>query len=134
MAFQAGHKKLGGRKKGTPNKDTFDAEEIARELGFNPMKILAMFATNDWKGLGYDARTTTRYTQSGESYEVDIISPEIRITATKEAASYLMPKRKATEITVKSETEREAETFDALTAEQQAQVLEAEAKRLRGQS
>jgi len=32
MAFQPGHKKVGGRTKGTPNKATVQARELARDL------------------------------------------------------------------------------------------------------
>lgn len=97
MGFQKGHRKIGGRKKGTPNKDTIPLEQKAQELDVDPFEILLYFAKGDWKSLGYKSATKTMYTNTGEPYEVEIITPEHRIKAAAESAQYLYPKRKAME-------------------------------------
>jgi len=39
--FQQGHKKIGGRRKGTPNKNTLiKADELLLELDINPIQRL----------------------------------------------------------------------------------------------
>lgn len=88
-----------GRKKGTKNKNTAPAEELALELGIDPLKVLFYFVAGDWKSLGYESATTTMFSPDGSSYEVPIIKPEHRISAAKEAAQYIYPKKKALEIT-----------------------------------
>jgi hypothetical protein len=87
-----------GRKKGTPNKKTLDAEAIAKKIGCNPFEVLLRFAANDWEGLGYPDETYTKMS-NGCPYEVAYIEPETRLKAAKEAAEYLYPKRKAIEVT-----------------------------------
>lgn len=128
-----GQAKTGGRKKGTPNKRaTIDANAIAEQMGVNPFEILLFIAKGDWRALGYKSGTLTAYTVNGDPYEVDVIQLDHRLSASKEACTYLMPKRKALEVQLKSKVEEDAEAFQALSAEKQAELLEAEAKRLRG--
>jgi hypothetical protein len=96
-----------GRKKGTPNKRTLEgpkAEEIAERLGCNPFEVLIHFAKGDWKSLGYEAgKRIVGCTQDGSPIEVDVISPETRLNAAKEASQYLFPKRKALELSTDEE-------------------------------
>jgi hypothetical protein len=41
MAFEKGHSKIGGRKKGTPNKVTLiRADDLLLELDVNPIQML----------------------------------------------------------------------------------------------
>ena len=48
MPFERGHKKTGGRKKGTPNKiSLIRADELLLELGINPIKKLIEIAESD---------------------------------------------------------------------------------------
>lgn len=95
--FKVGQPKRGGRQKGTPNKKSWDASAMAEELGINPFKILLHFAAGNWKELGYDK--AERPMSSGEGiYYVDVISPELRERAAEKASEYLLPKRKALEL------------------------------------
>ena len=87
MAFKPGHKKYGGRKKGTPNKKTADAQKMADEMGVDPLKILLHFAAGDHKALGYKSA----------------IPMDLRLGAAKDACSYLYAKRKAVEISAESD-------------------------------
>ena len=48
MAFAEGHTKIGGRKKGTPNKITLiKADDLLLELGINPIQKLIEIAESD---------------------------------------------------------------------------------------
>ena len=87
-----------GRKKGTPNKDSLPLEQKAAELGVDPFTILLHFAGGHWEQLGYKEKCTTKWTGSGIEYEEDVITPAMRLTASKEAAQYLYPKKKAIEL------------------------------------
>lgn len=87
-----------GRKKGTPNKDSLPLLQKAKQLNVDPFEILLLFANGDWKGLGYAYPTATRVGKNGETYEVDIITPEHRLKAAAESSQYLYPKRKAIQI------------------------------------
>ena len=92
-----GHPKAGGRKKGTPNKNTNDLVEIANRIGVSPFEVLCMIAKADWQGLGYDRATQPKALSDGGVIEIDRISLESRLNAAKEAAKYLYPQRKAIE-------------------------------------
>ncbi len=86
-----------GRKKNTPNKDTRTLMEKAAELGIDPFEILLRFAAEDWKGLGYDARTKISFTSAGIEFEEFLIKPELRGKCAAEACQYIHAKRKALE-------------------------------------
>ena len=91
---------IGGRKKGTPNKNRQVLLDKAKELGVDPFQILLLFAKGDWKALGYDsAETVTAITKDGQKIFADRISPELRQKSAKDASEYLYPKRKAVELT-----------------------------------
>lgn len=90
-----GHKKYGGRKKGTPNKGTQELHEKLGALGFDPFTTLCLFGMGDWRALGYPRQTETKYTSSGEPYETDRIQVDARIKAIAEVCQYLYPKRKS---------------------------------------
>jgi hypothetical protein len=73
MAFSVGHKKQGGRQKGTPNKASQSLMEKAEAMGIDPFMELLKLIRN------------------GETEMT-------RMMALKEACQYLYPKRKAVEI------------------------------------
>lgn len=83
-----------GRKKGTPNKRHPAAKELADKLGIDPFHVLLLFVSGDWQALGYERRTVTHYSASGDSYEIDVIEPSLRLSAAKEATQYLYAKRR----------------------------------------
>lgn len=88
-------------RKGSPNKDTVDAQMLSKALGIDPFEILLHFAAGNWNRLGYKAATVTVHTSEDSSYEKDVISPELRVGAAKEAANYLLPKRKSLDFDIK---------------------------------
>lgn len=90
--------KTGGRQKGTPNKNKVPAQELAEKLGVDPLAILLMVAKGDWKGLGYSKPTETKYSQFGQPFEVELIPLKMRIFAASDAVQYIVPKRKALEV------------------------------------
>lgn len=103
MAGKGGYIPGSGRKKGTPNKRTIEAQATAERLGVDPFELLLLFAKGDWKKLGYKSETTTKY--FGEySIEEPVISPELRQSSAGKAAEYLYPKRKAIEQTINDST------------------------------
>lgn len=86
------------RPKGSKNKITIAARELAEELGVNPLEILLYFASEDWESLGYDSPTMQRVFD-GVPIEIDRITPELRLTAAKEAIKYIYPTQKSVEFT-----------------------------------
>lgn len=99
MAAPKGHARYGGRAKGTPNRKTKLLQEKCKEFGMDPFEFLCHTFNGNWKALGYEGPTETRYTQTGQTYEVDRISMDHRVSAAREAAQYLYPKRKAVDLT-----------------------------------
>jgi hypothetical protein len=95
MADSNGNK-TGGREKGTLNKRSLRAQELAEELGCDPLKILLHFAMGDARALGY-----VSVDEDTGKETVGVIEPEMRLSAAKEASSYLFPKLKAIEHTGK---------------------------------
>jgi hypothetical protein len=82
MAFEKGHKKLGGRKKGMPNKKTLiKADDLLLELGVNPIQKLIEIA------------------------ESDLVSVDQKINCYKTIAQYTYPKLKSQEISIGSESD-----------------------------
>lgn len=99
-----GGPKTGGRKAGTANKKTVEAQEIADRNGINPFEILVWFAQGNWEKLGYDSQRVTKYGASGLPYQEDVISPELRQSSAGKAVEYLYPKRKAIEQSITDNT------------------------------
>ncbi len=90
--------KTGGRRPGALNLKTKfgpKAEETAKRLGVDPFEILLLFASNDWKALGYNSATREVATKGGGFVEVDTIQPIERIAAAKSACPYLLPTKQA---------------------------------------
>lgn len=87
-----------GRAKGTPNKSTLPLEQKAEELGVDPFQILLLFAGGRWKELGYDNECYFTEKPDGAVKMGYVISPEMRCKAASEACQYLLPKKKAVEL------------------------------------
>lgn len=104
MAGKGGFVPGSGRKKGTPNKKTVEAQHIAERVGVDPFELLLLFAKNDWKKLGYPRSTITKYSAGGDAYEEDVISPELRQNSAGKAVEYLYPRRKAIEQSITDNT------------------------------
>lgn len=79
--FQAGHKKVGGRKKGTSYKKTL--EQIAEKNGVHFFEVLCQFANGDYEALGMI---------KGH------ISPKMRLDAVMQGCKYLYATKKAVEV------------------------------------
>lgn len=92
--------KTGGRKKGTPNKDTEYIQNLLEKKNFCPIELMIMVAQNDWAGLGYSEPEFEKQGFQGVTFYEPVISMDHRITAAKTLISYLYPKRKAIEHSV----------------------------------
>jgi hypothetical protein len=109
-SFEKGHKKLGGRKAGTPNKATQSLMDKCEAKGLDVFEALIDVAQDGAKNF------------------------EWRFAALKELAQYLYPKRKAIEVSTPSAVEQEAERFAALSQDEQVKILESELRRLKGEA
>lgn len=96
MPFKKGSKKIphSGRKKGTPNKSTFDAKKIADELGVDPFRILLHIASGNWKELGLSGAERCTSAVGRKVMEPTIPVPT-RERAASSASRFLMPELKA---------------------------------------
>jgi hypothetical protein len=92
MPFQKGNH-LAGSRKGIKNQRTLQIETIAEKFP-NPFLVLMMFASGDWKGLGYDSETYVMESASGATKIGYVITPELRVIAAREACRYLYPMKK----------------------------------------
>lgn len=77
MGRPVGLPKTGGRKKGTPNKFSFDANAVAEEMGVDPLQVLLELCSHPNAG--------------------------IRVSASKEAAKYLYTQKRAVEVSGNAE-------------------------------
>jgi hypothetical protein len=91
-------KKTGGRRPGSKNIISKEADEIFERLKFCPLEGLVQFAKGDWKALGYESETRTCFTAAGIEFEESIIKPEHRLAALKEACKYRFAQKKALEL------------------------------------
>lgn len=87
MAFKAGHKKIAGRAKGTPNKSSLPIEELCAKWECSPVEVLIKLT-------------------------MDEKEPDRQLAAAKELCQYLYPKRKAVEITTQGYFRREIKKLD----------------------
>lgn len=97
--------KSGGRKAGTPNRRSAEARERVEAMGFDPLEGLVLIARGDWEKLGYKQETFFKSTGENSGYEEHYISPEMRLSATKEICTYVYPKLKAIEHSVDPDSE-----------------------------
>lgn len=95
MAFKPGHKKIGGRQKGAPNRDKIPLSQKARELGIDPFEVLLYFSAGDWQKLGYKEERVYKYNKGEIVSEDYTIQPSVRAKAAGEACQYLYPKLRA---------------------------------------
>lgn len=95
--------KTGGRVKGVLNRDVKTLKDKAAELGVDPFEVLLLFAKEDWQALGYEGRTTQKFSPQGIEFDAYVIDPSMRLKAAAEACQYMHPKRKAVEQTVDPE-------------------------------
>jgi hypothetical protein len=121
MAFQPGHKFSPGRPKGCKNKRTLQLEIMAEKFP-DPFELLMLFATGDWKALGYDSEVYVMEGANGATKIGYTISPEMRLVATKEAIQYLYPKKK--------DSSDEEETFEVHSIEDKKKLLEEATKEI----
>jgi hypothetical protein len=89
-------KKWGGRTKGTPNKRSQMAIELAEKLKIDPLKNLLHFAAGDWAALGLK-EFETRVTKDGQMIEIPVITADMRLLANRDAAKYIYPMLKPVE-------------------------------------
>lgn len=112
-----------GRKRGQPNKASLPLLEKARELGIDPFEILLKFAAEDWKGLGYPARTKISYTSAGIEFEEFIIKPELRGKCAAEACQYIHAKRKSIETTVDASLLEKVKEMESKSEEELVAII-----------
>jgi hypothetical protein len=93
--------KFGGRKKGTKNKLSREADEVFETIGFCPLETLIDIAMGNWKALGYESEFKSEFDSKGEAVEVERIQLEHRLAAAKEACKYRFSQKKAVELTTK---------------------------------
>lgn len=77
------------RTKGSKNKRSFDAEELALRFDVDPLEVLLMIAAGDWKSLGFEEKSRTSFTPQGIEILEDNVPLSQRCQAAKEAAKYL---------------------------------------------
>lgn len=116
MAFAPGHKKAGGRAKGTKNRDKQTLQELTDKLGVDPFQVLLLFAKGDWKALKYEAECYFSEKPDGAVKMGYVISPELRQKSAADACKYLYPQLKAVEHSGGVKTNDTA-AVDALAAE-----------------
>ncbi len=116
MGFQKGNTIGKGRPKGTKNKRTLQVELLADKFQ-DPFELLMLFATGDWKALGYDSEIYIKEDATGSTTMGYTISPEMRLSATKEACQYLYSKRK-------DEPDQEDDPFEVNSLEEKKLFLE----------
>jgi hypothetical protein len=85
------------RLEGSTGKKRLDALAIANKMGTDPFEVLLNIMKGDWKAIGLESKTITRYTPKGEPYEEDAIQLDHRLSAAKEATKYIYPQQKAIE-------------------------------------
>ncbi len=82
MPAPKGHKRYGGRSKGTLNKNKKALRDVAASRNVDPFEVLCLFAAGDADALGLPE-----------------VPPELRLQAAKEACKYLHPQLKAVDHT-----------------------------------
>jgi hypothetical protein len=98
MARPKGSAKIGGRQKGTPNKATYNAQEIAERLGIHPFEVICHTVAGNWKALGYKTESVEQCTPDGGILLKDRITLDMRLKAAIEACKYLHTQLKAVEV------------------------------------
>lgn len=133
MAAPKGHKRYGGRAKGTPNAGTLPLEAKAKELGIDPFEVLLHFAKGDWRALGYaQEQAPSSYSEHGTVYKYTI-DPAVRSKAAQEACHYLYSKRQAISVDVNEDPEmiEAVKSFAVLSKEELLAVIAQEMRKLK---
>lgn len=82
-----------GRKPGTPNRATREAQALAEELGINPFEVLLRFAAGDTEALGLKPYV------DGKGRQRDPMVPlDLRMQAAAAATRFLLPQLKSVEV------------------------------------
>lgn len=82
-----------GRRPGTPNRATREAQALAEELGINPFEVLLRFAAGDTEALGLKPYV------DGKGRQRDPMVPlDLRMQAAAAATRFLLPQLKSVEV------------------------------------
>ena len=100
MGFKKGQPRdpKAGRKKGTKNKFTFNAEMLARDLGIDPLEICIHIAAGNWEEAGFKEEFIFVEKPDGAVTARPCIMPEMRLAAAKEAARYMYSTKQAVQL------------------------------------
>ncbi len=101
MGFEKGKPRHpdAGRRAGTKNKRTEEAQALCERLGVDPLEILLLMAKGDWKALGYEDKQKLIPIGDGQTLLVDRIDEQLRQKAAKDALPYVRPQLKSVELT-----------------------------------
>lgn len=95
MAALPGHKKEGGRAKGTPNKKTKELMELIGD--FSPVPGLIAICERDYKALGIEEFIFVEKAE-GEVKAQPTITVDLQMQAMKELMKYMYPQKRAVEL------------------------------------
>lgn len=87
-----------GRPKGSKNEITTLASVIAARMNYDPFEALINFSRGDWKALGYESDVYHMEKPDGSVKMGYVVTPQMRLDATKEAMKYIYPTQKSVEI------------------------------------
>jgi hypothetical protein len=110
-------KKTGGRKKGQRNKETVEAEALAKKLGVDPFEILLLFAKGDWEALGYESKMQVVSVNESGSVEDYTIPVAVRAKCAEKATEFLRPKLKSLDVSADGLKDVAMLSFTALMAQ-----------------
>lgn len=82
-----------GRKPGTPNRATREAQALAEELGINPFEVLLRFAAGDTQALGLKP-----YVDGKGRQREPMVPLDLRMQAAAAATRFLLPQLKSVEV------------------------------------
>lgn len=99
--FAKGHPRFGGRKKGSVNKRTKHARDLAAEMGADPIEFLLRIMTSESIEVAMvDEKGKTVLDFNGKPVLVhEAIPLAMKIDAAKNVAPYVRPKLQSTQIT-----------------------------------
>lgn len=109
--------KSGGRPKGARNKDTLEADALAKKLGIDPFEVLLRMAAGQWEELGYKAEKRIVGMNEYGEWDDYTIPVAVRAKAAERATEFLRPKLKSVDITADGLKDAMALSFTALLAQ-----------------
>jgi hypothetical protein len=86
------------RPKGIPNKRTKEICDLIDQSRLGPAEALLAILNLDYKALGRDSATRTRWTSAGIEYEEEVISLESQLDAAKQLMKYRYSQKQAVEV------------------------------------